>query len=74
MSCEAAESVEDAIRDNRMFAERAFYCIANGAGSIPKMQRFLFIRKYSKILIPGSKGLSPHELAHKWEKDKNPIK
>ena len=49
MSCEAAESVEDAIRDNRMFAERAFYCIANGAGSIPKMQNFLFIPKYSKI-------------------------
>ena len=49
MSCEAAESVEDAIRDNRMFAERAFYCIANGAGSIPKMQSFLFIPKYSNI-------------------------
>ena len=48
MSCEAAESVEDAIRDNRMFAERAFYCIANGAGGI-KMQSFLFISKYSKI-------------------------
>ena len=32
MSCEAAESIEDAIHDNRMFAERAFYCIANGAG------------------------------------------
>ena len=31
MSCEAAESVEDAVHDNRMFAERAFYCIANGA-------------------------------------------
>ena len=27
----AAESIEDVIRDNRMFAERAFYCIANGA-------------------------------------------
>lgn len=26
MSCEAAESVEDAVHDNRMFAERAFYC------------------------------------------------
>ena len=49
MSCEAAESVEDAIRDNRMFAERAFYCIVNGAGSIPKTQSFLFISKYSKI-------------------------
>ena len=49
MSCEAAESVEDAIHDNKMFAERAFYCIANGAGSIPKTQSFLFIPKYSKI-------------------------
>ena len=26
-SCEAAESIEDAIHDNRMFAERAFYCL-----------------------------------------------
>ena len=34
MSCEAAESIEDAIHDNRMFAERAFYCIANGAGEL----------------------------------------
>ena len=33
-SCEAAESIEDAIHDNRMFAERAFYCIANGAGEL----------------------------------------
>ena len=49
MSCEAAKSVEDAVHDNRMFAERAFYCIANGAGSIPKTQSFLFIPKYSKI-------------------------
>ena len=24
---------------------------------------------YISILIPGSKGLSPHELAHKWVKD-----
>ena len=38
MSCEAAESVEDAIHDNRMFAERAFYCIANGAGGIPRTE------------------------------------
>ena len=30
-SCKAAESIEDAIHDNRMFAERTFYCIANGA-------------------------------------------
>ena len=29
--CEAAESLAEAIHDNRMFAERAFYCIANGA-------------------------------------------
>jgi hypothetical protein len=27
MSCEAAGSIEDAIHDNRMFAERAFYCM-----------------------------------------------
>ena len=26
-SCEAAESIEDAVHDNRMFAERAFYCM-----------------------------------------------
>ena len=32
MSCKAAESVEDAVQYNRMFAERAFYCIANGVG------------------------------------------
>ena len=32
-SCVAAESIEDAIHDNRMFAKRAFYCIANGAGN-----------------------------------------
>ncbi len=29
--CKAAESIEDAIHDNRMFAKRTFYCIANGA-------------------------------------------
>ena len=33
--CEAAESLAEAIHDNRMFAERAFYCIANGAGERP---------------------------------------
>lgn len=33
MSCKAAESVEDAVHDNRMFAECAFYCIANSAGN-----------------------------------------
>ena len=27
----SAVSIADAIHDNRMFAERAFYCIANGA-------------------------------------------
>ena len=27
-----AESAAGAIHDNRMFTERAFYCIANGAG------------------------------------------
>lgn len=26
----SAESIEEAIHDNRMFAERTFYCIANG--------------------------------------------
>ena len=36
-SCEAAESIEDAIHDNRMFAERTFYCIANGAGELYKL-------------------------------------
>ena len=34
MSCEAAKSIEDAIHDHRMFAERAFYGIANGAGEL----------------------------------------
>ena len=33
-SCEAAESIKDAIHGNRMFAERAIYCIANGAGEL----------------------------------------
>ncbi len=28
--CKAAKIIEDAIHDNRMSAERAFYCIANG--------------------------------------------
>lgn len=32
MSCKAAESVEDAVHDNRMFVERTFYCIASGVG------------------------------------------
>ncbi|CCY20920.1 unknown [Firmicutes bacterium CAG:24] len=26
--------VEDAVHDNRMFAKRAFYCIANGASEL----------------------------------------
>ncbi len=30
-----AESAAGAIHDNRMFAERAFYCISNGAGERP---------------------------------------
>ena len=30
-----AESAAGAIHDNRMFAKRAFYCIANGAGERP---------------------------------------
>ena len=30
-----AESAAGAIHDNRMFTERAFYCIANGAGERP---------------------------------------
>ena len=29
-----AESAAGAIHDNRMFTERAFYCIANGAGNV----------------------------------------
>ncbi len=32
MSCKAAESVEDAVHDNRMFAERTIYCIVSGVG------------------------------------------
>ena len=40
-SCEAAESIEDAIHDNRMFAERAFYCIANGAGELQPFLQLL---------------------------------
>ena len=30
----SVESIEDAICDNRMFAERTFYCIANGAVNV----------------------------------------
>ena len=30
-----AKSAAGAIHDNRMFTERAFYCIANGAGERP---------------------------------------
>ena len=30
-----AEIAAGAIHDNRMFTERAFYCIANGAGERP---------------------------------------
>ena len=33
-SCAAAESIADAFHDNRMFAERAFYCMTNGAGEL----------------------------------------
>ena len=33
-SCKAVENIKDAIHDNRMFAERAIYCIANGAGEL----------------------------------------
>ena len=33
----SAASIEDAIHDNRMFAERTFYCIANGAGELCKL-------------------------------------
>ena len=44
-SCEAAESIEDAVHDNRMFAERAFYCIANGAGE-------LFFRRFILCVDP----------------------
>ena len=42
-SCKAAESIEDAVHDNRMFAERAFYCIANGEGN------WLLTRKNSQF-------------------------
>ena len=30
-----------AVHDNRMFAKRAFYCIANGAGELPLQADFL---------------------------------
>ena len=43
-SCKAAESIEDAVHDNRMFAERAFYCIANGAGGIPRTELYACMR------------------------------
>ena len=42
-SCKAAESIEDAVHDNRMFAECAFYCIANSAGN------WLLTRKNSQF-------------------------
>ena len=32
ITIEFSQSVHFIVHDNRMFAERAFYCIANGAG------------------------------------------
>ncbi len=46
-SCAAAESIADAIHDNRMLAERAFYCMANGAGELDCMQHVLIMRRDS---------------------------
>lgn len=48
MSCEAAESVEDAVHDNRMFAERTFYCIqTRGIVSYQnKVNENAFLRRY----------------------------
>ena len=49
-SCKAAESIEDAVHDNRMFAERAFYCIANGAGNCANgAGNWLLTRKNSQF-------------------------
>ncbi len=49
-SCKAAESIEDAVHDNRMFAERAFYCIANGAGNCANGEgNWLLTRKNSQF-------------------------
>ena len=30
---------------------------------------FQFDNRFHNYMMPGSKGLSPHELAHKWVKD-----
>ena len=46
-SCAAAENIADAIHDNRMFAERAFYCMTNGAGELDRMRRALIMRRGS---------------------------
>ena len=46
-SCAAAESIADAFHDNRMFVERAFYCITNGAGEPDRMRRALIMRRGS---------------------------
>ena len=49
-SCKAAESIEDAVHDNRMFAERAFYCIVNGAGNCANgAGNWLLTRKNSQF-------------------------
>ena len=39
-SCKAAESIEDAVHDNRMFAKRTFYCIANGACELYRFRMY----------------------------------
>ena len=33
------------------------------------MKLIHILRLFSSFMMPGSKGLSPHELAHKWVKD-----
>ena len=40
--CEAAESLAEAIHDNRMFAERAFYCLLMGFILLRVLEFFVF--------------------------------
>ena len=44
MSCEAAGSIEDAIHDNRMFAERAFYCMRMARVNCGSLAEHLYAR------------------------------
>ena len=51
MSCEAAESVKDAIHDNRMFAKRTFYCMrmARVNSNLPSFFTPLFL-SFSRLM------------------------